>query len=118
MGRNDVVSFTDFIYELQNEWTYQQDGGTSYRRKIAELSLKIARQVGEVTPFLQRNIAKQIISHLLPNLDHHQIEDIAKMLHTIAKDLHLHATLSPEVKAYVQQKRQHRKTLSLKRPVD
>jgi hypothetical protein len=52
------------------------------------------------------------VSRLLPDLDHHRVEDVAKMLHVIAKELHLNATLSDEVKSYIQQKHQHRKPLS------
>ena len=112
MGKEHVVSFADFLHELQKEWEFYLNGGTSYRQKTAELSLEVARKVGSVVPFLESEVAKQTVSRLLPDLDRHRVEDVAKMLHVIAKELHLNATLSDEVKAYVQQKRQHRKPLS------
>lgn len=113
-GKEHVVSFADFLHELQKEWKFHLNGGTSYRQKTAELSLEVARKVGDVVPFFKSDVAKQTVSRLLPDLDHHRVEDVAKMLHVIAKDLHLNATLSNEVKTYVQQKRQQRKNLSLR----
>lgn len=113
MGKEHVVSFTEFLHELQKEWRFHQHGGTSYRQKTAELSLEVAHKVGSIVPFLESEVAKQTVSRLLPDLDHHRVEDVAKMLHVIAKELHMNATLSDEVKSYIQQKRQHRKPLSL-----
>jgi AraC-like DNA-binding protein len=112
MGNERVVSFTEFLHELQKELKFHQNWGTSYRQKTAELSLEVANKVGAVAPFLERDVAKQTVSRLLPDLDRHRLEDVAKMLHVIAKELHMNANLSDEVKAYVQQKRQHRKSLS------
>ncbi|GLH64485.1 hypothetical protein [Parageobacillus sp. G301] len=109
MGKEHVVSFAKFLHELQKEWRFHQQGGTSYRQKTAELSLEVARKVREVAPFLERNVAKQTVSRLLPGLDHHRVEDVAKMLHVIAKELHMNATLSDEVKAYIQQKKGNNK---------
>jgi hypothetical protein len=105
MGKEHVVSFAEFLHELQKEWRFHQQGGTSYRQKTAELSLEVACKVKAVAPFLERDVAKQTVSRLLPDLEHHHVEDVAKMLHVIAKELHMNATLSDEVKAYVQQKR-------------
>jgi hypothetical protein len=112
MGKENVVSFAEFLHELQKELKFHQDGGTSYRQQTAKLSLEVARKVGSVVPFLDSEIAKQTVSHLLSDVDCYRAEDVAKMLHTIARELHMNATLSDEVKAYIQQKRQHRKPLS------
>lgn len=111
-GKEHVVSFADFLHELQKEWEFHLNGGTSYRQKTAELSLEVARNVRTVVPFLKRDVAKQTVSRLLPGFDNYRVEDVAKMLHVIAKELHMNATLSDEVKDYIQQKRQHRKPLS------
>lgn len=46
MGKEHVVSFADFLHELQKEWEFHLNGGTSYRQKTAELSLEVARKVG------------------------------------------------------------------------
>jgi hypothetical protein len=108
-GKEHVVSFAEFLHELQKEWRFHQQGGTSYRQKTAELSLEVARKVREVAPFLERNVAKQTVSRLLPGLDHHRVEDVAKMLHVIAKELYMNANLSDEVKAYVQHKKRNNK---------
>jgi hypothetical protein len=105
MGKEHVVSFEEFLHELQKEWRFQQQGGTSYRQKTAKLSLEVANKVGAVAPFLERDVAKQTVSRLLPVLDRYRLEDVAKMLHVVAKELHMNATLSDEVKTYVQQKK-------------
>ncbi|ALF09548.1 hypothetical protein [Parageobacillus thermoglucosidasius] len=107
MGKEHAVSFTEFLHELQKEWKFHLNGGTSYRQKTAELSLEVARKVRDVVPFLESEVAKQTVSRLLPDSDRHRVEDVAKMLHVIAKELHLNANLPDEVKAYVEQKRQH-----------
>jgi hypothetical protein len=112
MGKEHVVPFTEFLHELQKEFRFHLNGGTSYRQKTAELSLEVARKVGAVSPFFESEVAKRTVSRLLPGFDHYRVEDVAKMLHVIAKELNMNATLSDEVKAYVQQKRQHRKPLS------
>ncbi|MGX1902734.1 hypothetical protein ACT3HK_15565 [Thermolongibacillus altinsuensis] len=111
-GKEHVVSFAEFLHELQKEWRFHQQDGTSYRQKTAELSLEVARKAGSVVPFLESEISKQTVSLLLPDLDRYRVEDVAKMLHVIAKELHMNATLSDEVKSYVQQKHRHRKPLS------
>jgi hypothetical protein len=33
MGKEHVVSFAEFLHELQKEWRFHQQGGTSYRQK-------------------------------------------------------------------------------------
>ncbi|ESU73502.1 hypothetical protein T260_02440 [Geobacillus thermopakistaniensis] len=110
--KEHAASFSTFLQELQKEWRFHQHGGTSYRQKTAELSLEVAHKVGSIVPFLESKVAKQTVPRLLPDLDHHRVEDMAKMLHVIAKELHMNTTLSDEVKSYIQQKRQHRKSLS------
>jgi hypothetical protein len=112
MGKENVVSFAEFLHELQKELKFHQDGGTSYRQQTAKLSLEVARKVGSVVTFLDSEIAKQTVSHLFSGIDCYRVEDVAKMLHTIARELHMNATLYDEVKAYVQQKRHHLKPLS------
>ncbi|MED1420244.1 hypothetical protein [Bacillus smithii] len=109
MGKEHVVSFEEFLHELQKEWRFHQQGGTSYRQKTAELSLEVANKVGAVAPFLEREVAKQTVSRLLPGLDRYRLEDVAKMLCVVAKELHMNATLSDEVKTYLQQKKGNNK---------
>ncbi|MBN6185659.1 hypothetical protein JQN58_01510 [Aneurinibacillus sp. BA2021] len=107
--------FTDFLQELQKELQFHLNGGTSYRQRTAQISLDLARQVGEISPFLKLDTAQATVSRLLPTLDHDRVEDVAKMLYVIAKDMQMYATRSDDVIAYVQQKRQHSKPLSFKK---
>ncbi|WCK57354.1 hypothetical protein PP175_29630 (plasmid) [Aneurinibacillus sp. Ricciae_BoGa-3] len=104
--------YTDFLHELQREVQFQQNGGTSYRKDTADVSLSVAQRAGSVIPFFQLVDTKQTISRLFPDIDRYRLDDVAKMLHVIAKDLRLNATLSDDVKAYVQEKRENRKPLS------
>jgi RIO-like serine/threonine protein kinase len=59
MGKERVVSFTEFLHELQKELKFHQNGGTSYRQKTAELSLEVANKVRAVAPFLEREVANK-----------------------------------------------------------
>lgn len=106
--------FSSFLREIQKEINYLEKGGTSYRKVSAELSLKVAIQVGEVFPFLNRELAISTISKLYPNLDFNRKNDVAKMMYVIARDLQFNATLPEEIKKYVHQKRQNRNTHPLK----
>lgn len=111
-GKEQELFFTMFIQELQKELHFQQNGGTSYRTKTAQLSLEAAQKIGSIVPFSDRETAKQTVSQLFPDLNLFRIEDVAKVLHVVARELCLNAALSDEVKAYVQEKRQQRKPLS------
>ncbi|ASS86459.1 hypothetical protein NSQ51_10625 [Geobacillus sp. FSL K6-0789] len=108
-GEGPVVSFPEFLEELRQELRFQQNGGTSYRKQTAQLSLQVAQKAGCIDPFFNRESAKRTVSQLLPDLDLFRIEDVAKMLNVIARELHMNATLSDEVRDYIHQKRQHRK---------
>ncbi|AKM19577.1 Uncharacterised protein [[Flavobacterium] thermophilum] len=108
-GEGPVVSFPEFLEELRQELRFQQNGGTSYRKQTAQLSLQVAEKAGCIDPFFNRESAKRTVSQLLPDLDLFRIEDVAKMLNVIARELHMNATLSDEVRDYIHQKRQHRK---------
>lgn len=106
------VPFSKFIEELQQEVQFQENGGTSYRKITSTLSLEVALRVGKVSPFLKRSSAKQAVMKSFPNIEKERYEDVAKMLHSVASDIYLNATLSDKVRQYVQQKRLSRKPLS------
>jgi hypothetical protein len=109
--RENAVLFDAYLKELQKEFDYQADGGTSYRKTTAMLALEIARQTGNTAIFFDLNKARETVSKY-QNLDTERIEDIAKFLNCIIKDIHFKDNLSDEVKAYLQQKRQKQKPLS------
>lgn len=116
MQNEHAVSYKELLQELQNELKYHStESGTSYRRKTAKLSLEIPKVVERVSPFLKVDGASNMVDHLMPSLDYHRAEDVSKMLHVIANDLHMNATLSDEAKAYVEGKHKNRKPLTLKR---
>ncbi|MGG1573234.1 hypothetical protein [Fictibacillus sp. NRS-1165] len=101
-----------FLNEVQKEYVYQKNGGTSYRETTAELSLHLAHQVNDFVPFLDRDRAKTTVETLRPELDKYRKEDMAKFLYYVAKDLNGNATLSQDVLNYVNQKRKNRRPLS------
>ena len=96
-----IVPFSDMVEKLQQQNDYLSEGGTSYRQRTAELALKVAREVGDVTPFYNQIKASVVVAQLLPELDIHRKEDVAKMLRVVVNRLHLNATLSNDVKEYV-----------------
>lgn len=98
-----VVKFEEFLHELEKEYTYHQAGGTSYRTKTAEYSLIIAKRAGEITPFFDRDVTKQLVSDLFPSLDYHHNEDVANMLFTICNDLNLKSIQTKQCLDYVKQ---------------
>lgn len=103
IGKGHEVSFSEFLNELEKEVSFFRNGGTTYRLRTAEIALDIAQSVKTVDLFLDFEIAKEIVSNLLPEHDHHR-NDVAKMLYTIARDLEVNATLPIDVKEYVRQK--------------
>lgn len=115
--KENTVAFDTFLTELQKEFDYQANGGTSYRKRTAMLALEVAHQIGDTAPFFDLENVRETVSVLYPKLDTERVEDVSKFLCTIAKDLYLKANLSDEVKAYVQQKRKHQKPLSFVKKV-
>lgn len=111
MNHKPELTFTPFVQELQKECDYHANGGTSYRKRSADISLQVAKQVGEVVPFLNRDMAKQHVSNVFPNLDQDRANDVAKMLNVIARELHLQANLPDEIKQRLEHKRLNRKPL-------
>lgn len=79
--------YEKFINELEDEYQYHLNGGTSYRIKTAQLSLEVAKKVGDIAPFLEQETSKETVYNMNPGLDLHRIEDVAKMLRVIAKDI-------------------------------
>jgi phosphoribosyl-ATP pyrophosphohydrolase len=111
-NKHQVVTLEEFLQELQRELHYHSDGGTSYRRETAEISIKVANKVRKVTPFIKLEEAKEIVHHLFNNIDQHRAEDVAKMMYSIAVDIHYKSNTSDEIRQYVQEKSTNRKPLS------
>lgn len=108
-----LVSFPDFLKELTNEVHYMQNGGTSYRKDTAELSLRVAKEVKNVTPFLNRDVAFQTVSEFLPGTDVDRLKDIAKMLNVVLRDLHSKANRSDALKSNFLERTRNRKPFRL-----
>lgn len=115
MQNNDAITYINFVHELEKEYEYLRNGGTSYRIKTAEISLEVAKKAGSVLPFLGLESAKESVSTFYDYLDNYRIEDVAKMLNVIAKDLSFNILLSEECKNYIQEKHHTKKPLSFKK---
>jgi len=113
-GDFNQVDFSEFLYELENELKFHKNGGTSYRHKTAELSLEVAKKVGMLLPFNNLGTAKKLVKNFDNSLDNFRVDDVAKMLNVVAKDLQLKANMSEELSNYVRANRKKRKPLSFK----
>lgn len=109
------VFFSEYLTELKKEVDYHKNGGTTYRKASADLALNVASKVGKMTPFLNREEAKNHVKSTYPELDTERIQDVGKMLHVIARELSLNHTRSEEVKKYVQLKQSNRNPLNIKK---
>lgn len=108
-----LVSYPDFLNELTNEFQYMKNGGTSYRKDTVELSLKVAKEVKNVTPFFNRDVAFETVSEFLPGMDVDRLKDIAKMLNVVLRDLHSKANRSDELKSKLLERARNRKPFRL-----
>ena len=50
-----AFTFSALVEKLQKQYDYLFKGGTSYRQRSAELALEIARKVGNVNPFYEKD---------------------------------------------------------------
>lgn len=69
----------------------------------------MATKTVSAIPFLDDAQSKQIVSQALPDVDKDRLEDVAKMLHVIARDLQNRTGLSESTKEFLEQKRKKRK---------
>jgi hypothetical protein len=98
--------FTELIYELEREVMYHSGkNSSSYRKLTAQLSLDVALKAGSCSPFFELTSSKEVVSQLMPSLNLERVNDVAKMLSVIAKDLRMRTELSSEAKTYSREKR-------------
>lgn len=112
MTRKTVLSFEEFLQELQKEFKYLSNGGTSHRQHMAKLSLNVALKARNVSPFLKLDVSNHTVAELMPHLDRYCKEDVAKMLYSVAKDLSMNSNLSEDEKSYVRTKTENLKPLA------
>lgn len=89
--------------------------GTSYRQKTAELSLSLAKQVKDVSVFLNRDVVYRLVSDHVPVEDDYRAQDVAKMLNDILLDLNLKATRSDDRRLRLLERKKNRKPFRLVR---
>ena len=86
------LSFERFVKNLEEEYEYHKHGGTPYRQETVKLSLQVANKIKDVDSFLNTSLARQAVITSYPTLDSYRVDDVAKMLHVIAKDLYIKKT--------------------------
>ncbi|GEL78716.1 hypothetical protein [Tenuibacillus multivorans] len=92
------------IDALNKEVKFHKAGGTSYRKDTANLSLHVAKNVDDVSLFLNPRSSRQLVKNLLSAYDKYRQQDVTKMLHVTAKNLYLNHNLSDEMKAHLKRK--------------
>jgi signal transduction histidine kinase len=113
LQKSATVSNSDFINELTNEVNFMKKGGTTYRRKTAELSLDVAKVVKNVNNFYNRDVAYKTVADILSFEDEYRLEDVAKMLNVVLLDIHSKVNQSDELKTYLVERARNRKPLKL-----
>lgn len=97
----------DFVNAVEDAYQYLKNGGTPYRKKTAELSLKVAKHYNQHKYFLDYYRSIDMISDLYPLLDEERLNDVAKFLYTIARKVEMAYTLPDDVKKYVEERRKY-----------
>jgi predicted DNA-binding helix-hairpin-helix protein len=108
-----TASYKDFYQRLYQQFQYLSHGGTNYRKTTAELSLVVAREFKDLTPFLNHRNIKYVVKNHFPNANEERINDVAKMLYVNAKAVVINSQHSDAAKTYVAQKMKDRKLLNL-----
>ncbi|WML43126.1 hypothetical protein [Neobacillus sp. PS3-40] len=98
---------------LEKEFSFQSDGGTSYRKRTAKLALVIAKRVNDFSSLLERENAKKVVQSYSFSLDEERTEDVSNVLHTTAKEIYIQQDVNADLQAYLNMKRQDNNKLSL-----
>lgn len=107
-----VGLYPQLVGELEKEQRYLGQGGTRYRQTTVQMSLQVAEKTKTLRPFFNRQEAKRVVESVFPHADEHRVNDVAKMLNVVAKELRLKSNLSDEALAYVRKKKAQRKKLA------
>lgn len=94
---------------LEEEYEFHKHEGTPYRQETVKLSLQVANKIKDVDSFLNPSLARRAVITSYPALDRYRVDDVAKMLRVIAKDMYIKANSPDDVKQYVQEKMQRSK---------
>jgi len=111
--RDSQVSYEMFLNELSKEFEYLQNGGTSYRIETATFCLEVARKINDVNSFLEKEATEKIVLLHFPYVDAERLQDVTKMLNTVANSLELKANLPDEIKESLLARKKKRKPLKL-----
>ncbi|EMR06621.1 hypothetical protein C772_01516 [Bhargavaea cecembensis DSE10] len=107
------MRYSDFLEALDKEQNYLQNGGTSYRRQTAAMARDLASINDGLAQFLNRQELVRQVRTAYPLADEERIQDVAKMLNVVAKNVYLRSNVSDEAAAYVRSRKARRKPLTL-----
>lgn len=103
--QDQLVTFDDFLKKIKSE----QNRLNGYRKDTASISLRVATKTGSVHPFYEQKSSERMVRRFGPEMDLHRKNDVAKFLRVVANNLLFNATLSDEMKEYVNHKRKNTK---------
>lgn len=99
--------------ELSKDLELFRDGGTEYRQKTTELSLKVLGNVHTLTPFMDRTRTLQIVSNELKTADLERKKDVAKMLNVTYVQMSTQQNYSSDFKRELAQRKRQRGKITL-----
>jgi hypothetical protein len=88
------------LLELEKEFAFQSDGGTSYRKRTVELALEIAKGVNDFFSLLERENATKVVQSYSFSLDDEHKEDVSNVLYTISKEIHIQQGVDADLQSY------------------
>ena len=107
------MRYSAFLEALEQEQAYINEGGTSYRRQTAAMARDLASINDGLAQFLNRQELVRQVRTAYPLEDEERIQDVAKVLNVVAKNVYLRADVSDEAAAYVRSRKARRKPLTL-----
>lgn len=107
------ISKEELLKELNLELAYHSEGGSTYRSETTRYSLNVATSLPDTQLFFNRDDTYVEVKLLYPELDEDRLRDVSKMLSVITRDLYRKKTMTPELKAFLEDRRRNRKPLRL-----
>ena len=90
--------------ELEKEISYLED----YRKQTAKFSLTVLEQVEDIYVFINMDSSFKTVERLLDE-DYYRLQDVAKMLNVLLRNLMLEDSLSDEMKQELAKRKGRRK---------
>jgi hypothetical protein len=98
LNKRKKLSYQTFLQELKKEYHNHKNSGISDHQVIFLISLVVALEieVKEVENFFDKVNVKNNVQFIFPTLDGEMTQDVANILYSVAKDVHLKLKLFDE----------------------